>query len=183
MAKLIMWNLMTLDGFVEGPNRDISWHSDVWGEELEQLSIEQLNAAGGLLFGRVTYELMANHWPSATGEVADFMNAAPKYVFSRTVQKSGWNNTQMFGADVPGTVARLKRDSARDIFLFGSADLANSLIPHGLIDEFRIALNPIILGGGTPLFKRSEKLKLKLIDSRPMSTGIVILRYAPAAAK
>ena len=124
MAKLIMWNLMTLDGFVEGPNRDISWHSDVWGEELEQLSIEQLNAAGGLLFGRVTYELMANHWPSATGEIADFMNAAPKYVFSRTVKKSDWNNTQMFSADVPGTVARLKRDSAKDIFLFGSADLA-----------------------------------------------------------
>ena len=124
MAKLIMWNLMTLDGFVEGPNRDISWHSDVWGEELEQLSIEQLNAAGGLLFGRVTYELMANHWPSETGEVADFMNAAPKYVFSRTVKKSDWNNTQMFSADVPETVARLKRDSAKDIFLFGSADLA-----------------------------------------------------------
>ena len=142
MAKLIMWNLMTLDGFVEGPNRDISWHLDVWGEELEQLSIEQLNAAGGLLFGRVTYELMANHWPSATGEVADFMNAAPKYVFSRTVKKSDWNNTQMFSADVPGTVARLKRDSAKDIFLFGSADLADSLIPHGLIDEFRIAREP-----------------------------------------
>jgi dihydrofolate reductase len=183
MAKLIMWNLITLDGFVEGPNRDISWHSDVWGEELEQLSIEQLNAAGGLLFGRVTYELMANHWPSATGEVADFMNAAPKYVFSRTMKKSNWNNTQMFSADVSGTVARLKRDSAKDIFLFGSADLAASLIPHGLIDEFRIAVNPIILGGGTPLFKAGQKLKLKLIDSRPLSTGIVILRYVPAAAE
>ena len=186
MAKLIMWNLMTLDGFVEGPNRDISWHSDVWGEELEQLSIEQLNAAGGLLFGRVTYELMANYWPSATGEIAeiaDFMNAAPKYVFSRTVQKSGWNNTQMFSADVAETVARLKRDSAKDLFLFGSADLAGSLIPHRLIDEFRIALNPIILGGGTPLFKPGEKLRLKLLDSRPLSTGIVILRYVPAAAK
>ena len=88
MAKLIMWNLMTLDGFVEGPDRDISWHLDVWGEELEHLSIEQFNAAGALLFGRVTYELMANYWPSATGEVAeiaDFMNALPKYVFSRTL--------------------------------------------------------------------------------------------------
>jgi dihydrofolate reductase len=99
------------------------------------------------------------------------------------VKKSDWNNTQMFSADVGETVARLKRDSAKDIFLFGSADLAGSLIPHGLIDEFRIALNPIILGGGTPLFKSSEKLKLKLIDSRPMSTGIVILRYVPAAAQ
>ncbi|KRR10333.1 riboflavin biosynthesis protein RibD [Bradyrhizobium jicamae] len=183
MAKLIMWNLMTLDGFVEGPNRDISWHSDVWGEELEQLSIEQMTAAGGLLFGRVTYELMASHWPSATGAVADFMNAAPKYVFSRTVKKSDWNNTQMFEADVSGTVARLKRDSAKDLFVFGSADLAGSLIAHGLTDEFRIAVTPVILGGGTPLFKQGAKVKLKLIDSRPLSTGIVILRYVPAAAK
>ena len=181
MARLIMWNLMTLDGFVEGPNRDISWHEDVWGEELEQLSIQQLNEAGGLLFGRVTYELMASHWPSATGTVAEFMNAAPKYVFSRTVKKSSWNNTQIFTDDAPGTVARLKRDSARDIFLFGSADLAATLIPHGLIDEFRIAVNPVILDGGTPLFKPGEKVRLKLIDSRPLSTGIVILRYVPAA--
>jgi dihydrofolate reductase len=183
MAKLIMWNMMTLDGFVEGPGRDISWHLDVWGEELEQLSIEQLHAAGGLLFGRVTYELMANHWPSAAGEVADFMNATPKYVFSRTLQQSGWNNTRMFAADAVDTVTQLKRDAAKDIFLFGSADLASHLIPHGLIDEFRIAVNPIILGGGTPLFKPGERIKLKLLDSRPHSTGAVILRYAPAADK
>jgi dihydrofolate reductase len=183
VAKLIMWNLMTLDGFVEGPNRDISWHEDVWGEELEQLSISQLAEAGGLLFGRITYQLMANHWPGATGEVADFMNALPKYVFSRTLTKSDWNNTQMFGSDAPGTVARLKRESTKDIFLFGSADLAASLTPHGLIDEFRIAVNPIILGGGTPLFKAGERLKLKLLDSRTLSTGVVILRYSPASTK
>ena len=183
MAKLIMWNLMTLDGFVEGPNRDISWHEDVWGEDLERLSIEQLHAAGGLLFGRVTYELMANHWPNAAGEVADFMNATPKYVFSRTLQQSGWNNTRMFAADAVDTVTQLKRDAAKDIFLFGSADLASHLIPHGLIDEFRIAVNPIILGGGTPLFKPGERIKLKLLDSRAHSTGAVILRYAPAADK
>jgi dihydrofolate reductase len=180
MARLIMWNLMTLDGMVEGPNRDISWHLDVWGEELERLSIEQLKAAGGLMFGRVTYELMANHWPNESGEVADFMNALPKYVFSRTLTRSNWNNTQLFGADAAGTVARLKRDSAKDIFLFGSADLAASLIPHGLIDEYRIAVNPTMLGGGTPLFKPGERVKLRLIDSKPLSTGIVILRYAPA---
>jgi dihydrofolate reductase len=177
MARLNMWNLMTLDGFVEGPNRDISWHFDVWGEELEQLSIDQLNSAGGLLFGRVTYELMARHWPGASGEVADFMNAAPKHVFSRTLTKSDWNNTQLYGDDVPKTVARLKRESAKDIFLFGSADLAASLVPHGLIDEFRIAVNPIILGGGAPLFRQGERIKLKLLDSRTLSTGIVILRY------
>jgi dihydrofolate reductase len=183
MAKLIMWNLMTLDGFVEGPNRDISWHSDVWGDELEKLSIEQGRAAGGLMFGRVTYDLMASHWPSATGEVADFMNALPKYVFSRTLKRSDWNNTQVFDADVADTVARLKRDSAQDIFLFGSADLAANLMPRGLIDEFRIAVNPIILGGGTPLFKPGERVKLKLLDTRTLSTGVVILRYAPTPPK
>jgi dihydrofolate reductase len=177
VAKLIMWNLMTLDGFVEGPNRDISWHLDLWGEELERLSIEQLKSAGGLMFGRVTYELMASHWPSAAGEVADLMNALPKYVFSRTLAHSDWNNTRMFNADVPGTVARLKRESTKDIFLFGSADLAASLIPQRLIDEFRIAVNPIILGGGTPLFKPGERVKLKLLDARNLSNGIVIVRY------
>jgi dihydrofolate reductase len=180
MAKLIMWNLMTLDGLVEGPNRDISWHEDVWGEELEQLSIAQLKSAGGLMFGRVTYELMASYWPGMDGEVAGLMNALPKYVFSRTLTRSDWANTQMFGADVPGTVARLKRESAKEIYLFGSADFAASLMPHRLIDEFRIAVNPLILGGGTPLFKPGEQVKLKLLDSRPLSTGIVIQRYEPA---
>jgi dihydrofolate reductase len=135
------------------------------------------------MFGRVTYELMAGYWPTASGEsgeIAGFMNAVPKYVFSRTLTRSDWNNTQMFGDDVSGTVARLKRETAKDIFLFGSADLAASLIPHGLIDEFRIAVCPVMLGGGTPLFKPGERVKLKLIDSRTHSTGVVILRYEPA---
>ncbi|MPZ55102.1 MAG: dihydrofolate reductase [Rhizobiales bacterium] len=181
MAKLIMWNLMTLDGFVEGPGRDISWFLDVWGEELEQISIAQGKAAGGLLFGRVTYQLMANHWPGETGEVADFMNALPKFVFSRTLTRSDWNNTQVFNADAAETVARLKRETAKDILLFGSADLAGSLIPHRLIDEFRIAVNPLTLGGGTPLFKSgSERVRLKLLDAKPLTTGAVILRYEPA---
>jgi dihydrofolate reductase len=180
MAKLVMWNLMTLDGFVEGPNRDLSWHLDVWGGELERLSIDQMKPAGGLMFGRVTYDLMAGHWPSATGEVADLMNTLPKYVFSRTLTQSDWHNTKVFGADVPGAVTRLKREGPKDIFLFGSADLAASLMAHRLIDEFRIAVNPIILGGGTPLFKSGERVKLKPLDSKPHSTGIVIQRYEPA---
>jgi dihydrofolate reductase len=180
MARLIMWNLMTLDGFVEGENRDISWHSDVWGEELERLSIEQLGSAGGLMFGRVTYQLMANYWPGASGEVADLMNALPKYVFSRTLTRSDWAHTEIFSNDVPDKVTRLKRESAKDLFLFGSADLAASLIPHRLIDEFRIAVNPVILGAGTPLFKPGERVKLKLLDSRPLSSGIVIARYESA---
>jgi dihydrofolate reductase len=181
MAKLIMWNLTTLDGYVEGPGRDISWHNDVWGEELERFSMEQGNAAGALMFGRITYELMAGYWPTASGEIADFMNALPKYVFSRTLKSSDWNNTKLFGADVPATVAKLKRTTAKDIYLFGSADLASTLIAHGLIDEFRIAIAPVLLGQGTPLFKQSsDRHKLKLLDAKPLSVGAVILRYVPA---
>lgn len=181
MAKLIMWNLMTLDGYLEGPDRDISWHNDVWGEELEAFSIAQGKAAGGLLFGRITYELMANYWPDETGEVADFINALPKFVFSRTLTRPDWRNTQIFHADAAGTVTRLKRETATDLFLFGSADLARSLMPHGLIDEFRICVTPHLLGGGTPLFKQgSEPIKLRLTGTQPLSTGAVILTYEPA---
>src|SRR5438445_1767308 len=116
MARLIMWNLMTLDGFVEGPGKDISWHNDVWGDELEKLSIEQLNQAGALLFGRVTYQLMANYWPTASGEVevADLMNRIPKYVFSRTLTRSDWNNVRFFAGDAANTVRGLKRETTKD---------------------------------------------------------------------
>jgi len=175
MAKLIMWNLTTLDGFVEGPGRDISWHDEVWGEELERLSIEQCNAAGAFMFGRVTFELMAGYWPTASGEIAGFMNVLPKYVFSRTLKTSNWNNPRIFGDDILATVSRLKREAAKDIYLFGSADLASHLIPHGLIDEFRIGITPVLLGQGTLLFKQSsERHKLKLLDAKALSVGAVI---------
>ncbi|MEA5114765.1 MAG: dihydrofolate reductase family protein [Geobacteraceae bacterium] len=178
MRKLIMWNLMTLDGYFEGPNRDIDWHEDVWGDELEQFSIEQCQAAGAFLFGRVTYELMANYWPSAKGEIADFMNGLPKIVASRTMEKADWHNTRLVRENVPEEIARLKAEFGKDIFIFGSADLSASLIPQGLIDEFRLCVVPTVLGGGSFLFKASpERLKLRLLDSRPLETGAVILRY------
>ncbi len=181
MARLIMWNLMTLDGYMEGPGRDLSWHNNVWGDELEQLSIEQGKSAGGLLFGRITYELMAGYWPKETGEIADFMNALPKFVFSRTLSGSDWTNTTIYKDDVAGTVGRLKRDTVKDIFLFGSADLAADLIAHDLIDEYRIGVCPALLGAGTLLFKPGGRHRLKLIDSKSFSTGVVISRYVPAA--
>lgn len=180
MAKLIMWNLTTLDGLIEGPGRDLSWHDVVWGEELERLSMEQLSAAGALLFGRVTYELMAGHWPNASGEIADFMNALPKHVFSRTLTTSSWNNTTLYAGDAPATIVRLKQETTKDIYLFGSADLASHLIPHGLFDEFRICVAPILLGGGTPLFKQiGDKRKLKLVDAKALSVGAVLQHFAP----
>jgi len=181
MGRLVMWNLVTLDGMFEGPDHDLSFHLDVWGDELERLAIDQHKTAGALVFGRLTYELMANHWPQAKGEVADFMNAVPKIVFSRTLARADWNNTRLFAGDVPATVARLKREAVKDIFVFGSADLCGQLMAHGLFDEFRVGLTPHVLGAGTPLFKPSSgRSKLKLLDARPLSIGVVILRYVPA---
>lgn len=182
MGKLIMWNLVTLDGYFEGPNHDISWFSDVWGEELEKVSIEQLDTAGALLFGRVTYELMAAHWPKETGVVADAMNALPKFVFSRTHRESDWNNTRFPAGDAVAEVARLKREMPKDIFVFGSADLSASFMSAGLLDEIRLCVTPHLLGSGTRLFRDApERQKLALIDARALSVGGVILRYRPGA--
>lgn len=184
MARLIVWSLMTLDGYMEGPNHDLSFHSDVWGDELEQLSIAQLRSAGALMFGRRTHDLMASHWSNESGEtaeVADFMNALPKFVFSRSVTQSGWRNVQVFGGDAATTTERLKRETDKDIFLFGSADLAAHLIAAGLIDEYRIGICPVLLGSGTPLFKPGATQKLRLLEARAYDTGIVVNRYVPQA--
>jgi dihydrofolate reductase len=174
-----MWNMMTLDGMVAGPHRDISWHEDVWGEEFEQLSVAQLGEAGGLVFGRLTYDLMAGYWPTEKGVIADVMNREPKYVASRTLSRLAWSNAHLLGPQLAAEVDRLKKDSAKDLFLFGSADLASTLIAHDLIDEFRLAINPRVLGSGAPLFKPGQAMKLGLIDTRALSNGVVIARYVP----
>ena len=96
MRKLIVWNMMTLDGFFEGPNPwEIDWHEYVWGDELERFSLDQAEEAGALLFGRRTYEGMAAYWTSAEGEVAEFMNAIPKFLFSNTLEAAEWRNTRV----------------------------------------------------------------------------------------
>jgi dihydrofolate reductase len=178
MRKLMMWNLMSLDGFIEGPNRDISWHNDVWGPELEQFSIEQGKEIGAL-FGRVTYELMAGYWPTVKkSAITDYMNALPKYVFSRTLKKADWANTTLLTGDPAAEVAKLKHGEGKDILVFGSADLSAHVMP--LFDELRTGVAPLVLGSGSLLFKKqNEKAKLKLLGADRHSTGVVILRYAP----
>lgn len=181
MRKVIMWNMVTLDGFFEGPKSwEIDWHEYVWGDELEQLSLEQSKSIGMLLFGRVTYQGMAAYWSSAAGEIAEFMNNVPKVVFSRTLEKAEWTNTQLVKGNAEEEVANLKRQSGKDLFIFGSANLASTLMRHGLIDEYRLGLNPIVLGGGNPLFKPSpNRMRMKLLEARPLKSGVVILRYQP----
>ena len=181
MRRLIMWNMVTLDGFFEGlKSWEIDWHEYAWGEELEQLSINQLKSADMLLFGRVTYQGMASHWPSATGEVADFMNSIPKVVFSRTLTEAEWSNTRLVKSNAQDEVASLKQQPGKDLFIFGSAGLSSTLMGNGLIDEYRLGLTPVVLGGGNPLFKPSqERLRLRLLEARPLKSGCVILRYEP----
>jgi len=184
MSKLIMWNLMTLDGMFEGPRPwDLDWHEYAWGDELERFSLEQGREVGALVFGRRTYEGMAAHWATATGEIADFMNAVPKYVFSRTLERADWANSTLLKEDAGQAVARLKEQPGQGLFVFGSADLSTTLIRQGLFDEYRIGLVSVTLGEGSPLFKPgSEPLDLQLVQSRPLGERCLLLRYQPAAA-
>ena len=176
-----MWNLVTLDGFFEGPDKwSLDWHDIAWGDELKELSLAQLRSASMLMFGRVTYEGMANHWPTAKGEVAHLMNSLPKVVFSTTLDRADWNNTRLLKGNPVEEVPKLKADATQDIFLFGSATLASSLMPEGLIDEYRLCCTPLVLGKGSPLFKPSaDSTRMRLLDARPLKSGAVILRYEP----
>lgn len=184
MRKLIMWNMVTLDGFFEGTHPwDIDFHNVGWGEELQRFAIDQMSTADLLLFGRVTYEGMAQYWSTAEGVIADQMNGIQKVVFSRTLQSADWANTRLVTTDAADEVARLKQEPGNDILVFGSADLCASLMAAGLIDEYRLGLNPIVLGEGNSLFKpRPESLKMRLLEARPLQTGCVLLRYAPDAS-
>jgi dihydrofolate reductase len=179
MAKLIVWNVMSLDGYFEGAAPwDLSMHELVWGEDLERLSKKQLADASAILFGRVTYEGMAAYWQSAEGEIADGMNGAAKAVVSATLKSAGWRNTRLLRS--VEDVRALKRDSAKAVYVFGSAKLTSSLRRAGLVDEYRLCIAPTLLGAGTPMFKQDEKLNLRLIEARALANGGIIARYEPA---
>lgn len=174
-----MWNVVSLDGFFEGPKKwDLEFHDYVWGDELHALSLEQLHDADAILYGRVTYEGMYAYWSKAKGETADLVNAIPKVVFSRTLQNAEWTNSTLVHDDAVAEVKRLKSAPGRNLYVFGSADLSATLIEHDVFDEYRLCVAPVLLGAGTPLFKsRSVPKRLSLAESRPLSTGGVILRY------
>jgi len=186
MRKLFSFNMVTLDGFFEGPNREIDWHNvDTEDGEFNEFAIEQLNAMDTLLFGRVTYQLMASYWPTPAaieGDpiVADLMNRLPKVVVSRTLEKAEWNNTRLIKDHIAEEILKLKQQPGKDIALFGSANLMSTLMQMDLIDEHRIMVNPVILGDGNPLFKKTkDRQNLKLIRTRTFRSGNVLLCYQP----
>jgi dihydrofolate reductase len=175
-----MWNIITLDGYFEGNhNWDLSFLEAIWGQELERLSIEQLQAADFLVFGRVTYEGMAAYWTKEVGEIADLMNKIPKLVFSKTLKTADWNNTTLIKENVSAEIKRIKEEGGNDMYVFGSANLSETLLNDNLFDEYRIGIAPVILGSGKPLFRGGITSKnLSLISARQLSTGGVVLTYA-----
>lgn len=185
MAKLIVWNIMSLDGAFEGAAPwDLSMHETVWGPELEQLSKEQLADTTILLFGRRTYEGMAEYWQKAAdepGEISGGMNNAPKVVVSTTLKSADWKNSRLLRS-IDDVAALKKEAGAKNIFVFGSAQLTSSLRHANLIDEYRICIAPLLLGatGGAPMFKPNDaRQRLDLIEARPIAGGGVILFYQP----
>jgi len=179
MRKLIMWNIITLDGYFEGTkNWDLTFHNIVWGQELEKLSIEQLQSADYLVFGRVTYEGMAAYWTNEEGEIADFMNKIPKLVFSKKLKSADWNNTTLISENAADEIRKLKAKGGKDLYVFGSANLSETFIKDDLFDEYRIGIAPVILGSGRPLFRQGNSPKnLSLVSSHQLLTGGVILKY------
>lgn len=175
--------MITLDGFFEGPNQDISWHNV--DDEFNEFAIDQLKEVGTLLFGRVTYQGMASYWPTDFAKqddpvVARLMNDLPKIVFSTTLNSAEWNNSRLVKENAAEEVSKLKGQPGKDIAIFGSSDLATSLAEAGLIDEYRIIVNPVFLGHGTPLLKGiKDRLNLKLLKARTFNSGNVLLYYVP----
>lgn len=185
MRKLVVWNLVTLDGYFEGSKPwEIDFHMLAWGDELERYATELGNEGDLLIFGRKTYEGMASYWPTATEapEIGAYMNGIAKIAASRTLDKAEWNNTRVV-SDIAAEVRKLKQEPGKTIFVFGSAEVADVLLKADLVDEIRICLVPVVLGGGNPHFKpAAEQRPMKLIDSAPLKTGAVILRYEPGKA-
>ena len=183
MRKLICWMGLSVDGFFEGPNRDIGWH--MVDDELHSHFNEELGAMGAFLHGRVTYELMAGFWPTAdtdpssTGPMVEFARIwrdMPKIVFSRTLENADWNTTVVREV-VAEDVMELKAQPGGDLVL-GGADLAATFIRHDLIDEYRLYVHPIVIGQGKPLFQPSNaKINLRLAETRTFGNGVVLLRY------
>ena len=187
MRKIIAFDLVTVDGLFAGPNGEIDWHN--YDDEMGRHSVEQLKSLGALIFGKTTYELMASYWPTPDGVkgepvVAGIMNSIPKIVFSKTLQevKDGplWKNVKVFHEIKPEEIIKMKEQDGGDIAIFGSGIIVQQLTNLGLIGEYRLIVNPLILGNGKPLFKDvNDKLKLKLVNTRVFGNGNVLLSYEP----
>jgi dihydrofolate reductase len=185
MGRLGAFTFVTLNGYFAGPNGDISWHRH--GAEENAYAAEALKSGNTLLFGRVTYEMMASYWPTAVATendptVAEGMNRADKIVFSRTLKNAAWSNTRLVKGDIGEEIRKLKQVPGRNMTLLGSGSVLTQLAELGLIDEYQVMVDPVALGAGTPVFKGiKQTLNLKLTATKAFKSGVVLLSYQPAS--
>jgi dihydrofolate reductase len=184
MRRMFAFLVATVDGYYEGPDQEFDW--PIVDEEFDEFSVRQLDEVDTLVFGRVTYELMASYWPTPAAKeddprVASRMNEMPKLVISRTLERADWANTRLIRDNVTEKLSQVKQQPGKDIAILGSSALTVDLLPSGLVDELRIMVSPIILGTGKSLFKTAdERIGLTLLETRPFTSGNVLLRYTPA---
>jgi dihydrofolate reductase len=193
MRKVIVDEFMTLDGVVQGPgyiDEDTSggfkhggWHMPYLDEPAMKWIVDGIASSGGFIFGRRTYEIFAAYWPGAGKEeeaIAKPLNTRPKYVASRTLTGPlAWQSSTLLKGDVPSAVAALKKEDGQDLRIIGSTQLVQTLIEHGLVDEIRIMLDPVTVGGGKRLFRDDgARRSLKLVDSQVTTKGAILTTYA-----
>jgi dihydrofolate reductase len=186
MRELVAFINVTLDGYFAGPNGDLGWaHEGKQDTEWNAFVAENAQSGGQLLLGRVTYDLMASYWPTPQAMqndpvVAEGMNNLPKVVFSRTLDKASWKNTKLVKGDMAAAVRKLKQEPGEGMAILGSGSVVSQLAQAGLIDEYQIVVNPVVLGEGKTLFAGiKEKLNLKLTRTRTFANGNALLCYEP----
>ncbi|HYX88215.1 MAG TPA: dihydrofolate reductase family protein [Gaiellaceae bacterium] len=187
MTRIVVTEFVSMDGVMEDPGGAEDFEHGGWtfeidrGEEGNRFKLDETFASDALLLGRVTYEGFAEAWPSREGEFADKFNTMPKYVVSSTLTEPQWQNTTVLAGDPVDAVSKLKREQDGEIVVHGSARLAQALLEHDLVDELRLMVFPVVLGKGKRLFgETSDKKRLRLVESRSVGDGVVILVYERA---
>jgi dihydrofolate reductase len=177
MRKLVVSEFVSLDGVMEDPQ----WTFQFMNEVQERFKFDELQASDALLLGRVTYDGFAEAWPNMieeTGEYGEWMNDYPKYVVSSTLEEVKWKNSQLIKGDIAEEIIKLKQQPGKDILVFGSYGLVQTLIQLDLIDEYRLMIFPVVLGSGKRVFGDGiDKKVLKLAETKTLSSGVVVLTY------
>ena len=188
MRKLAVFNNVTLDGYFSGANGDLSWaHAGSDDAEFNAFIGENASGGGQLLLGRITYDLMVSYWPTPAAmqnnpKVAEGMNSMLKVVFSRTMDKSSWNNTRLVKGDPTSEVRKMKQAAGPGMTILGSGSIVSQLAAAGLIDEYQVVVNPVVLGKGRTMFDGiKNNLSLNLVKTRAFRNGKVFLCYEPKA--
>ena len=182
MRRVVVQMGVTVDGYVAGPGGEGDWGLPAEDPDVRDWKLASLRQVGTHIMGRVTYEQMAVHWPAATDEYAAFMNKLPKVVFSRTLPAADWPGTRVARGDLAVEIAALKNEPGGEIMAHGGAAFVQSLSRLGLVDEYRMVILPVVLGGGLPLFRGlARPLRVNLAEARNYPDGTVIHVYQPVA--